>query len=165
LKFVEGAAALKAGRRVFDAPELAWFSSWQDVHEYCETHDGNDIKSLVKLVDDHGTDPLKKALLKITPVASADYVISTAHKAKGLEWHNVQLEDDYSYKINKNEVQISDEELRLLYVASTRAQTNLNVHHVLSLIGALRIKQNKEGTAPKMQAGKTPSYRAEDAQP
>ncbi len=57
LKFVE--VALKAGRRVFDAPELAWFSNWQNVHEYCETHDGNDIESL----------------LKITPVASADYVI------------------------------------------------------------------------------------------
>jgi len=89
-------------------------------------------------------------------------VISTAHKAKGLEWHNVQLEDDYSYKINKNEAQITDEELRLLYVAATRAQTNLNVHHVLPLIGALRIKQNKEGTAPKMQAGMTPSYRANE---
>jgi len=165
LKFVEGAAALKAGRRVFDAPELAWFNSWQDVHEYCETHDGNDIKSLVKLVDDHGTEPLKKALMKITPIASADYVISTAHKAKGLEWHNVHIEDDYSYKLNKNDVQIADEELRLLYVATTRAQTNLNVHHILSLVGALRIKQNKEGVAPKMQAGKIPSYRAEDPTP
>jgi len=64
LKFVDAAASLKAGRRVFDAPELAWFSSWQDVHEYCETNDGSDIKSLVKLVDDHGTDPLKKPYSK-----------------------------------------------------------------------------------------------------
>jgi energy-coupling factor transporter ATP-binding protein EcfA2 len=155
LKFVDAAAALKAGRKVYDAPELAWFSSWQDVHEYCETNDGNDIKSLVKLVDDHGTEPLKKALLKVTPVATADYVISTAHKAKGLEWHNVQLEDDYGYKINKDEVQISDEELRLLYVAATRAQTHLNVHHVIPLIGALRKKQYKEGAGVKMEAGKT----------
>ncbi len=134
---------------------MEWLSSWQDVHEYCETNAGNDIKSLVKLVDDHGTEPLKKALLKVTPVASADYVISTAHKAKGLEWHNVQLEDDYGYKINKDEVQISDEELRLLYVAATRAQTHLNVHHVVGLVGALRKKQYKEGAVPKMEAGKT----------
>jgi hypothetical protein len=42
----------------------------------------------VKLVDDHGTEPLKKALAKITPIEQADYVISTAHKAKGLEWRN-----------------------------------------------------------------------------
>jgi len=143
LKFVEAAALLKAGRPAFDSPELAWFSSWQDVHEYCETQDGSDIKSLVKLVDDHGTDVLKKALQRITPQASADYVISTAHKAKGLEWEQVMLEDDYNYKTNKDEVQISDEELRLLYVAATRAKGELNVHHILPLITGLRLKQHK----------------------
>jgi hypothetical protein len=63
-RFVDAASLLKQGKRVTDVPELAWFNSWHDVHEYCETNDGSDIKPLVKLVDDHGTDPLKRALAK-----------------------------------------------------------------------------------------------------
>jgi hypothetical protein len=60
-RFVDAASLLKQGKRVTDVPELAWFNSWHDVHEYCETNDGSDIKPLVKLVDDHGTEPLKRA--------------------------------------------------------------------------------------------------------
>ena len=64
-RFVDAAAILKQGKRVVDVPELAWFNSWHDVHEYCETNEGSDIKPLVKLVDEHGTDPLKKPWLKL----------------------------------------------------------------------------------------------------
>lgn len=144
LKFVQAASALKSGKKVFDVPELSWFNSWQEVHEYCESSESSDIKPLVKLVDEHGTEPLKKALNAISPVESADYVISTAHKAKGLEWQQVQIEDDYSYKITKGNVQISPEELRLLYVATTRAKSVLNVHHLQPLIGTLRAQHNKK---------------------
>lgn len=163
LRFVDAAAQLKAGRLVHDVPELAWFSSWQDVHEYCETQDGSDIKSLVRLVDDHGVDRLKQALNRITPVAQADYVISTAHKAKGLEWHNVQLENDYSFKLNtpagnnsETTAVVSDEELRLLYVAATRAQTQLNVHHLAPLITCLVNTQVKRQQAAGVSNSASP---------
>ena len=139
-RFVDAASMLKQGKRA-DVPELAWFNSWHDVHEYCETHEGSDIKPLVKLVDDHGTGPLKRALAKITPIEQADYIISTAHKAKGLEWERVHLEDDYQFKINGLEHKINDEELRLLYVACTRAKTSLNIHHIYDLIQQLKKKQ------------------------
>lgn len=139
-RFVDAAAMLKQGKRVTDVPELAWFNSWHDVHEYCETNDGSDIKPLVKLVDDHGTNPLKQALAKISPIDQADYIISTAHKAKGLEWNRVQIEDDYQFKLNDKEHKISDEELRLLYVACTRAKVSLNIHHIYDLVQQLKIK-------------------------
>ena len=140
-RFVDAASMLKQGKRVMDVPELSWFNSWHDVHEYCETNEGSDIKPLVKLVDDHGTDPLKRALAKITPIEQADYIISTAHKAKGLEWERVHLEDDYQFKINGLEHKISDEELRLLYVACTRAKLSLNIHHIYDLVQQLKKKQ------------------------
>lgn len=139
-RFVDAASLLKQGKRVVDVPELAWFNSWHDVHEYCETNDGSDIKPLVKLVDDHGTDPLKRALSKITPIEQADYVISTAHKAKGLEWNRVHLEDDYQFKLSSLDHKISDEELRLLYVACTRAKMSLNIHHIADLLQQLKAK-------------------------
>jgi len=136
-RFVDAASMLKQGRRPNDVPELAWFNSWHDVHEYCETNEGSDIKPLVKLVDDHGTDALKRALAKITPIGQADYIISTAHKAKGLEWNRVHIEDDYQFKLNQNDYKISDEELRLLYVACTRAKVSLNIHHIYELMQLL----------------------------
>jgi len=83
---------------------------------------------------------LKKALAKITPIEQADYVISTAHKAKGLEWNRVHIEDDYQFKINGLEHKISDEELRLLYVACTRAKVSLNIHHIYDLVQQLKVK-------------------------
>ena len=64
-----------------------WFNSWHDVHEYCETNDGSDIKPLVKLVDDHGTEPLKKALAKITLIEQADYVFQLRTKPKA--WNGI----------------------------------------------------------------------------
>ncbi|WP_227539743.1 UvrD-helicase domain-containing protein [Acinetobacter sp. MB5] len=139
-RFIDAASILKQGKRVTDVPELAWFNSWHDVHEYCETNEGSDIKPLVKLVDDHGTAPLKRALEKITSIQEADYVISTAHKAKGLEWDRVHLEDDYQFKLNAHDHKISDEELRLLYVACTRAKTSLNIHYIYDLIQQLKQK-------------------------
>ena len=137
-KFLEAANLLKQGKRVTDVPELSWFNSWQDVHEYCETHDGSDIKPLVRLVDDHGTSALQKALHKITPVHEADYVISTAHKAKGLEWNRVHLEDDYQFKLSAHDYKITDEELRLLYVACTRAKEDLNTFHIQELLKRMK---------------------------
>ena len=142
-RFIDAASALKQGRPVTDVPELAWFNSWQEVHEYCETSDGSDIKPLVRLVDEHGTTPLKQALEKITAPEQADYVISTAHKAKGLEWSRVHLEDDYQYKINNLSHSISPEELRLLYVACTRAQHSLNIHHIYDLIQQLKTNRKQ----------------------
>lgn len=138
LRFVEGAAALRLGRRCSEVPELALFDHWREVQEYCEAGEGSDMKPLVKLIDEHGTEVLRQALQKATDVTQADYVISTAHKAKGLEWDRVQIEDDYNHRIIKNRVQISADELRLLYVAITRAKIRLNVHHLWPMIQTLK---------------------------
>ena len=101
-------------------------------------NEGSDLKTLVKLVDDHGTNVLSQAVNSLTSIDNADYVISTAHKAKGLEWGRVQLDDDFYYDVTTNAVKISPEELRLLYVACTRAQSNLDIHHIKDLIIGLQ---------------------------
>lgn len=150
-RFVDAAQAMRLGKRITDVPELAWFNSWTEVQEYGETREGSDLKPLIRLVDEHGPDILKRALGRIVPREQADYIISTAHKAKGLEWNQVQIEDDYNYKITQGKVQISPDELRLLYVACTRARDVLNIHHLLPLITALRKQQ--QGRMPVASAG------------
>ena len=51
----------------------------------------------------------------------ADVVISTAHRAKGREWNNVRLQGDFLHTDD-----MDDEDLRLAYVAITRAKRTLD---------------------------------------
>ncbi|WP_309235183.1 ATP-binding domain-containing protein [Paraburkholderia youngii] len=56
-----------------------------------------------------------------------DYVISTVHRAKGLEWKRVKVVNDFLFKYVDGRLVVEDDELRLLYVAFTRAQHVLDV--------------------------------------
>jgi superfamily I DNA/RNA helicase len=56
----------------------------------------------------------------------ADVTVSTAHKAKGREWDAVQLAGDFPEPEKQG-----DEELRLLYVACTRAKRELDIEAVV----------------------------------
>ncbi|WP_019520301.1 UvrD-helicase domain-containing protein [Faucicola boevrei] len=138
LKFSQSAERLKKGQPAFGVPELAYFHNWREVQDYAETNEGSDLKTLVRLVDEHGTDTLNQAIHSLTTPAQADYIISTAHKAKGLEWGRVQIDDDFYYDVNNQIVKISPEELRLLYVACTRAKLNLDMFHIQDLVNALQ---------------------------
>ena len=57
----------------------------------------------------------------------ADVVLTTAHKSKGLEFDNVVLCGDFPpiHECHRDEIDIDEEEVNLLYVASTRAKFNL----------------------------------------
>ena len=69
---------------------------------------------------------IKKSLSGIIDSASADVVVTTAHQSKGLQWNKVRIYDDFwGPKFNKETGEIdmpAPEELRLAYVAITRAQ-------------------------------------------
>ncbi len=53
-----------------------------------------------------------------TSYDNSDLAISTAHKAKGLEWDRVQLAEDFPNDPDK----ANEDELKLLYVAATRGR-------------------------------------------
>lgn len=66
-------------------------------------------------------------------IQEANVVVSTGHKAKGLEWDKVTLGDDFLLNLYKQQeliaeaatiknIEAYEEELRLLYVALTRAK-------------------------------------------
>lgn len=141
LKFSQSAELLKQGKPAHNVPELAYFQHWREVQDYAEMQEGSDLKTLVKLVDDHGTSTIKKAIQSLVSPEKADYIISTAHKAKGLEWQRVQIDDDFQYDLTHQAVKISPEELRLLYVACTRAKINLDIFHIKPLIKGLENKK------------------------
>ncbi|WP_087002259.1 ATP-binding domain-containing protein [Rhizobium sullae] len=69
------------------------------------------------------------ALNRTVDEEKADLVISTAHKSKGREWKSVRLMDDFlrSSPADKKDSGPDPAEMRLLYVALTRAKESLEV--------------------------------------
>lgn len=124
--FAKAAADLIDGRQTFHH-ELACFDTWTEVVEYVE-HDpqGTELKLLVGLVEDYSPAALIGALDRMIPEDRADLVVSTAHKSKGREWSSVALGADFPDPA-KYAGPLPADELRLIYVACTRAQHELDV--------------------------------------
>lgn len=123
--FADAAAKLRRGERTFH-PELSCFGSWGEVQEYASLDPlGDELALLVKLVDEHGPEAIIDALENMPAMHQADVVCSTTHKAKGLEWGQVALGGDFP--MPEPGKRWPGEELRLLYVAATRARLRLDV--------------------------------------
>jgi hypothetical protein len=122
-------------------PELGFFDDWHQLTEYSGTTVGSHIAPLIAIVEENGGDigDTVKALRSATnDAADAQYILSTAHKAKGGEWGSVLIRDDFqktwqnSDKNRENQYSIPDgSELALQYVACTRAQKELYTNKLL----------------------------------
>jgi hypothetical protein len=82
----------------------------------------------VQIIDREGTDYLRQLLSSVSDEAQADYVVSTVHRAKGLEWDRVKVAGDFGFKTEDDgRISMADDEKRLLYVALTRARRLLEL--------------------------------------
>jgi len=91
---------------------------------------------LVRIIDKYGENLdewfslIKRSL---TGIKTADVVLTTAHKSKGLEFLFVKLEDDFVSLFDDNGIRIpfsrvEEEEINILYVALTRATDELELN-------------------------------------
>lgn len=127
VNFARSAESLKEGGRAWH-PDLACFDTWGEVQDYVDNDpNGSELKLLVELCDEFGADVIVAELQRCTDERRAELVLSTAHRSKGREWGSVRLADDYPDPENRD---VSDEDRRLLYVASTRAKDRLDVEAV-----------------------------------
>lgn len=125
VRFCEGALALQEGRQP-EHPELACFNSWGEVLAYVATDElGGDLAPMANLITKFGAQTVVDTMGKQPDEDRADLILSTTHKIKGRQWHRVQVAGDFEVLPGSplNDV----EELRLLYVATTRAQSALDV--------------------------------------
>jgi superfamily I DNA/RNA helicase len=128
LAFADGADRLMRGQRTYSPASLALFETWRDVQDYASSYAGRDLLPIVQIIDREGTAFLRDMLSRVSPEAEADYVVSTIHRAKGLEWNRVKVCGDFRFKTDDDgRTTLTDEEKRLLYVGLTRARNEMDV--------------------------------------
>ncbi|MEI7297049.1 UvrD-helicase domain-containing protein [Paraburkholderia tropica] len=125
--FADGADQLLAGQRTFRPAAFALFENWAEVQAFARTPFGQDLLPVVQIVDEVGTGYLRALAQQCAPEQVADYVISTVHRAKGLEWKRVRVANDFRFRGADGSPVPDDDEIRLLYVAITRAQHVLDI--------------------------------------
>jgi hypothetical protein len=127
----EAALTLKDGLGC-DHPDLVAFTDWDELCDYVDDDDNGagDLRRFVKLVNRYGPWALIFAVRDLVDVADAEVVVSTAHKAKGLEADRVRVSDDFPVPdLDENGVPIEpfdEEEGMLSYVTVTRARLHLD---------------------------------------
>ncbi len=144
---------LKEGRRTTH-PELVLFTTWGDLQDYAAYDPaGRDLQPLVDLVDTHGADAILAAVAHLAPEDQSEVTVSTAHKAKGREWAQVKIADDFTPPsggppddMGQGTVRrIDDKEAGLAYVAVTRTRRRLDIG------GLSWINEHPEGASASPQ--------------
>jgi superfamily I DNA/RNA helicase len=154
LAFCEATEKLMAGRTVEYPLEFFGYADWDDVKVAVNFEEGAELAQWVGLVQKYGVDELKRVLSCLPKDGrGAKLVLSTGHRAKGLEWPRVRLADDFliGVRLHTKDGRLLSpahhaEELRLLYVAATRAQERLSVPWELT-DKLIALGANKSGLA------------------
>lgn len=140
LDLIEQTYNLSIGMPVSD-PFLKAFSRFEELEEYADAMEDREIMGRCKLVEKYNR-RLPSLLSQIQskartfPDQGAQVVLTTAHRAKGLEFDHVQMSDDFADFFNEEKCEWKDftqasatdlEEVNLQYVAATRAKKSLEV--------------------------------------
>ena len=120
---------------------LANFNDFIELKDYCEQFPNDqNISGVFRLYMKYGYQYLSRTIEAFRNNEQRhDVVITTVHKAKGREWDNVLLADDFEGRSFSEDmlqrVKINgDPEARLLYVAITRAKRGLYGAYIEPLI-------------------------------
>lgn len=138
-------------------PYLRAFGKFESMEEFAVAAEDRELKSLVNIVQRYGS-KIPALVSSVRGNATEDSMkahihLTTAHKSKGLEWNNVRLADDYIDLLDKFgrpcKIDFSkEEEINILYVASTRAKKTLQPFQDMQTILDERKKAMKTD-APK----------------
>lgn len=113
--------------------ELLCFNNFGELKEEAEGNGA--FNRLVNIIETGKSNKVLNALNFHKNSRNALITFTTAHKAKGREWKQVELADDFPLHIKGGEwVGLSQEEQNLLYVATTRAIEKMNLNKSLKEI-------------------------------
>lgn len=145
---------LFAGRpeMIFD-PYLKGFGCYADMRVYADAVEDFELLAVCKVVENY-RERIPGLVKKITEMAvdakDAQVVLTTAHKSKGLEWSNVLMLGDFQDLIDDNDLadpdKVDPDEFNLIYVAMTRAVSNLRFDKESTLPQFIKYKLMKAHT-------------------
>jgi F-box protein 18 (helicase) len=118
----------QAGR--ISDPCIKGFHGYGQLKDFAKSVEDWEITSVCKVVEEYGKKipGLVKEIGKAAVDATeADILLSTVHKAKGLEWANVHITSDFPDLIEDDEFvdTLDPDEFNLIYVAVTRSMGGL----------------------------------------
>jgi hypothetical protein len=112
-----------------DHPDLVGFTTWDELVKHVEEEeDTDDLKRLVGIINRIGVSGVIDAVRGLVTEDRARVTVSTAHKAKGMEWDTVRVADDFvpPEPADDGSPQEPDWEAFMLnYVTVTRAKLRL----------------------------------------
>ena len=144
-------------------PYYASFKDYEELKQYGEALDDKEIKSLTNVVEEYRHE-IPKLIDQIRETAiphltGKEIALSTAHKAKGLEFLDVVMADDFAELTKKRDelgklVGPDPEEVNIIYVVLTRAMRGIELPDTVKdwLINSGRsslITNTTTGKAPK----------------
>jgi hypothetical protein len=148
----EYASALKAAFDLYEGvpharihhPLFAACRNWDDAKAAATDTEGGarEMAQVIQLVEDHGRSTRRLIELLRHPIHpdSARILLVTAHRAKGLEWSDTVVCDDFDATFPRSQGERRDQEINLQYVAATRCLRTLDLksHHLQQLAGSRR---------------------------
>lgn len=127
---------------VRNAQLLRDFKDYRQYREVAEETKDPEMLRAIKVLDTYPRFDSEMALLqtRLCPTPEdADIIVTTAHRAKGLEWDVVYLVDDFPDVLDDDmEPPARNAEINLLYVAATRARRLLAINSQLQKVLARR---------------------------
>jgi hypothetical protein len=109
-----------------DHPDLVGFTTWTQLVAFVEEEENTaDLKRMVGIINRIGVNGVITAVRKLVPEEKAVVTVSTAHKAKGLEWSCVKVADDFTPPAEEDD-EVDPADLMLAYVTVTRAKQHLD---------------------------------------
>ena len=132
-------------------PFVKGFDSFSDLRSYARTVEDMEMLSVCAVVEKYTAaipkhvDGLRE---KAVEPDQAQVTLTTAHKAKGLEWDHVLLMDDFTPLMQDDKLKSSQgadpDEYNLIYVAMTRARINLRFHKESDIPAFIRLYQKRK---------------------
>lgn len=133
----------KNQRKRIISPYVLNFSSFPAIKDYAKTFSDRELLYFCHLVEKRDDIPklINLIIEKSSSIKNAKFLLTTAHKSKGYEFENVILTNDYYSPFNnygEKKARINKEELRVLYVAASRAKSTLEINTVIKDIQKYR---------------------------